>query len=115
MKRVEAGERLTIYLERTDHLGRIPTYAAIVERAREAGIAGATVLTGVEGFGHASRVHRHRSLSLSDNVPVVVVVVDTSARIDALVGSLGDLAAGATMVRQPVQVVTYRAERGRRR
>ncbi len=115
MKTVERRERLTVYLERTDHHGRVPTYAAIVERARELGVAGATVLAGVEGFGRPSRVHRQRALSLSDDVPVIVIVVDSAARIDALLESLGDLVADVTVARHPVEVITYRADRAPRR
>lgn len=109
------AERLMIYLEQTDHRGSTPAYVEIVERARKADLAGATVLQGIEGFGVTSRVHRHHTLSVVEDVPVVVVVIDTPTRIESFVASLDDMHLEGLVVRQPVEVVAHRPRSTRRR
>lgn len=106
------AERLTIYLEQTDHRGGTPTYVEIVDRARKAGLAGATVLQGAEWFGVTSRVHRHHALSVIDDIPVVVVVIDTPSKIGSFVASLDDLHLEGLVVRQRVEVLAHRSRSG---
>jgi len=109
------AERLMIYLEQTDHRGSTPAYVEIVERARKAEMAGATVLQGIEGFGVTSRIHRHHALSVVEDVPVVVIVIDTPTRIDSFLASLDDMHLECLVVRQPVEVVAHRPRSARRR
>lgn len=104
-----------IYLEQTDHRGSTPAYVEIVERARKAHLAGATVLQGIEGFGAASRVHRQHALSVVEDVPVVVVVIDTPSRIESFATSLDDMHLAGLVVRQPVEVIAHRPRSTRRR
>ena len=101
------SERLTIYLEQTDHR-RVADYVEIVERARAHGLAGATVLEGVEGFGTSSRVHRRQHLAIRADAPVVVVIVDTPERIDGFLPEVEPLVRHGLVVRQPVEVVIHR-------
>jgi PII-like signaling protein len=68
-----------------------PLYTEIVHRAHGAGLAGASVFRGIEGFGASSMIHTARLLSLSENLPVAVVVVDTAERIRAFLPLLDDL------------------------
>lgn len=78
--RIFIGERA-----RHDHH---PLYEAIVRAARDAGLAGATVLRGVMGYGHAGRIESAKILDLSDDLPVVVEIVDAEARIQAFLPTL---------------------------
>ena len=102
------SERLTIYVEQTLHHGRVPAFVEIVERARAAGLAGATVLQGAEGFGGSARVHRSHPLSVRSDVPVVVTIVDTPEQIDRFIPEVERLLPRGLMVRQPVEVVLHR-------
>jgi uncharacterized protein len=105
------AERLTIFVEQTDRLGRNPLFTEIVRKAREAGLAGATVLHGVEGFGASSRVHAPAAIHVSEDVPVVIVIVDDHDRIGAFLTVIEELVSGGLVVRQPVEVVIHRARR----
>lgn len=103
-----SAERLTIYVPQMHHRGHVPDYVKIVERARRFRMAGATVLHGSRGFGRSSTVHRRRSLSVADDVPVAVLVVDTAERVDAFLDDIADMVPDAVVSRHPVQVVIHR-------
>lgn len=102
------AERLTIYLEQTEHHGGVPEFVEIVERARAAGLAGATVAQGMEGFGGSAQLHRRRAFSVRADVPVVVTIVDTTERVDRFLAEVEHLMARGLIVRQPVEVVIHR-------
>lgn len=102
-----AGERLTIFIGETDQHHHKPLYTEIVHRAHAAGLAGATVLRGLEGYGASRHIHTTRILSLSEDLPVVVVIVDTAPRIDAFLPALDELITEGLVVREPVQIVKY--------
>jgi uncharacterized protein len=99
------AERLSIYLSQTEHHGHAADYVEIVSRARRAGMAGATVLQGTEGFGSSSTVHRQHAMAVSEERPVVVVVIDITARIDAFLSGVADVATQALIVRKRVEVL----------
>ena len=105
------AERLRIILGESDQHRHRPVYVEIVQRARSAGMAGATALHGISGFGASSRVHHAHTLRLSVDRPVVVVIVDRPQRIDEFAAGLDDLITGGLVLRQPVEVV--RAHRPR--
>lgn len=107
MKTEGLAERLTIFLGESDQHHHKPLYTEIVHRAHAAGLAGATVLRGIEGFGASNHVHTARILRLSEDLPVVVVIVDSSERIDAFVADLDELISEGLVVREPVDVVKY--------
>lgn len=109
------AERLSVYLDQTAHHGRVSTFVSIVERARALHMAGLTVLQGVEGFGGSARIHRRHALAARDDVPVVIIVVDTAERIDALLAETEPLLSHGMVVRQPVDVVLHRGGGSRRR
>lgn len=75
--------RMRIYLGESDRLGHIPLHEAIVKRAREEGLAGATVLKGVLGFGASDHIRTSKLLDLSGDMPLVVEIVDISEKIEA--------------------------------
>ncbi|GAA2578936.1 DUF190 domain-containing protein [Streptomyces tubercidicus] len=90
--------RLTVLVGEQDVWHHKPLYAEIVHRAREAGLAGASVFRGIEGFGADSLVHTQRLLSLSEDLPVAIVIVDTGERIRAFLPQLDELLAGGGLV-----------------
>lgn len=106
------AEQLTIYLSQKEHRGRAPDYVNIVEQARRAGLAGATVLQGLEGYGASGRAH-HRKLAVGEDLPVVVIIVDDAEQIEAFLARIGALLAKALVLRQPTEVVVKRVGRGR--
>lgn len=107
MKLEGPGERLSIYIGESDQHGHRPLYTEIVERAHDAGLAGATVVRGFEGFGASSRIHTARILRMSEDLPVVIIIVDQPDRIDAFLPMLDDLIDEGLVVREQVEVVKY--------
>ena len=83
MKLEGTGKLLRIFIGEEDHLNRKPLYQVFVERAREFGMAGATVLRGVESYGAGSRIHTAKLLELSEDLPLVIEIVDTEEKVDA--------------------------------
>jgi PII-like signaling protein len=106
------GKLVRIFIGESDRWHGRPLYQAIVERARERGLAGATVIRGIEGFGAKSHLHTSRILRLSEDLPVVIEIVDTTERIDELVPVLEEMVADGLVTIESVQIVTYRAVRG---
>ncbi|MFZ0390084.1 MAG: DUF190 domain-containing protein [Calditrichia bacterium] len=78
----EKGHLLRIFIGESDRCEGMPLYEWIVKKAREAGLAGATVLRGLEGFGARSRIHTSKILRLSEDLPVVIEIVDTLQKIE---------------------------------
>jgi PII-like signaling protein len=72
-------------------IGHTPVYTEIVRRAHAAGLAGASVFRGIEGFGSSRVIHTSRIVSLSDNLPAMIVIVDVAERIDAFLPQLTEL------------------------
>lgn len=103
--------RMSIFLGADDRWHHKPLYHEIVKRARDAGLAGATVLRGVEGYGLSSRVHTTRLLDLAEDLPILVVVVDTEQRIRAFLPELDELITDGAVVLDEVEVITYRGGR----
>ena len=99
---------LRIYIGEADHVSGKPLYQAIVERLRERGVAGATVLRGIEGFGANAHLHTTRLLRLSEDLPVVIEVVDEEERLRAVLPELDALVGDGLITIQPVDVVAYR-------
>ena len=98
-----------IYIGESDqHDGR-PLYQAIVARLRELGIAGATVLRGIEGFGAHAHLHTTRLLRLSEDLPVLIEVVDSEGRINAVLPELDRMVKDGLITMEKVQVIAYRA------
>jgi hypothetical protein len=103
------GRLLRIFVGEADRHGRKPLYQAIVAMLREEGIAGATVLRGIEGFGAHSRLHTARILRLSEDLPVVIEVVDRAERIERVLPRLDEMVADGLMTLETVQIIAYRA------
>jgi PII-like signaling protein len=101
---------LRIYLGESDRLHGKPLYQALVEYLRKEGIAGATVFRAIEGYGAHSHIHTARVLRLSEDLPLVVDVIDRADRIEAVLPELDRMLDGGLIVSLDVNVVTYRAQ-----
>ncbi|NGO69664.1 DUF190 domain-containing protein, partial [Streptomyces boncukensis] len=99
--------RLTVFIGENDTWRHRPLYSEIVHRARAAGLAGASVFRGIEGFGASSLVHTSRLLSLSEDLPVAIVVVDAEARVRAFLPQLDELVSEGLVILDEVEVIRY--------
>jgi PII-like signaling protein len=102
---------LRVFIGESDKLGHLPLYEAIVKRARDADLAGATVLKGVLGFGATARIRTQKILDLSCDLPLVVEIVDSEGKIEAFRQDLSKMfekaACGGLMTMEAVRVVHY--------
>lgn len=102
------AELLRIYVGETDKHGSRPLYEAIVEEARKRGMAGATVLRGIMGFGKSSRIHTFKVLRLSEDMPIVIEIVDRPERIAAFLPDLDGMLGEGLVTLERVRVIAYR-------
>jgi PII-like signaling protein len=100
-------KRLTVFVGESDHHGRTPLATEIVQRAHAAGMAGASAFRGIEGYGASNHIHTTRILSLSDDLPIAVVIVDTDERIQAFLPELDELITEGLVILDEVEVVKY--------
>ena len=105
------GKLLRIFIGESDTWHGKPLYQAIVLRLREEGLAGATVIRGIEGFGAKSHLHTSRILRLSEDLPLLIEVVDEAARIDAVLPVLDEMIEDGLVTLEKVEVVNYRANK----
>jgi len=98
---------MRIFLGQADRWERKPLSAALLELFRARGLAGATVMQGVAGFGPDSIVHEAHLLRLSQDLPVVIEVVDTQEHIDAVLGDVDRMMSGGLVTLEKVRVVRY--------
>jgi PII-like signaling protein len=100
---------LRIFIGESDRHGHKPLYEAIVLKARELHLAGATVLRGGMGFGKSSRVHTSKILSLSEDLPLIIELVDREEKINAFLPVLDTMMSGGLVTLEKIQVITYRS------
>ena len=105
--RTERARRLTVFVGEGDRWQHRPVFTEIVHRAHAAGLAGASVFRGVEGYGGSQLIHTTRLLSLSEDLPVAVVVVDEAERIEAFLPQLKGLVRDGLVLLDDVDVVRY--------
>ncbi len=98
---------LRIFVGENDRVNGRPLYEAIIFRAREAHLAGATVLRGPMGFGRSCLLHTTKILRLAENLPVVIEIVDSEAKIDAFLPILDAMMTGGLVTLEKVQVLCY--------
>jgi len=99
---------LRVFIGESDRWNHRPLYEAIVLRARELHLAGATVLRGPMGFGKSSRMHTAKILRLSMDLPIVIEIVDSEEKINKLLPALGQMMSGGMVTLERVQVIDYR-------
>ncbi len=98
---------LRIFIGEDDKCQGRPLYEAIVLKAREMHMAGATILRGPMGFGHSSRLHTTRILRLSEDLPIVIEIVDSQEKIEGFLPALNDLMGSGLVTLEKVQVLQY--------
>ena len=107
MKQQTKAQELTIYIGESDHWKGSPLYAVIVNKLKEIGVAGVTVLHGVEGFGSSGKLHTDRFEVLFQQMPVVIHAVDAPERIAVALAVLDELLTEALVTVQDVQAIRY--------
>lgn len=112
MQLPEHSEILRIFIGESDKYEGRPLYEAIVEEARRRGMAGATVLRGMLGFGVHSRLHSAKVLRISEDLPMVVEIVDKPERIEAFIPDLENMVADGLVTIEKVRVIVYRGKKG---
>lgn len=108
MKLPEQAELLRIFIGESDKYNGKPLYESIVDEARKRGMAGATVLRGTIGFGAHSRIHTAKILRLSEDLPIVVEIVDKPERIEAFLPDLDEMMDEGLVTLEKIRVIIYR-------
>ena len=111
MKISEEGQLLRIFIGESDRWHRRPLYEASILKAREMGIAGATMLRGMMGYGATSRIHTAKILRLSEDLPVVIEIVDSSEKIATFLPAIEEMVQEGLVTLETVQVIHYRGAR----
>ncbi len=109
MKLPEDGMLLRIFIGENDKIRGKPLYEQIVFKARELNLAGATVIRGVMGFGAHSRLHTAKLLRLSEDLPIVIEIVDTEENIKKILPYLDEVVEEGLITLERVKVIKYRA------
>ena len=105
----EEGYLLRIFVGESDKVGHRPLYEVIVLKAREAGLAGATVLRGVMGYGKNSILHTAKILRLSEDLPMVIEIVDSLEKVEAFIPTLDDMITDGLVTVEKVRVIHNRS------
>jgi PII-like signaling protein len=101
------AKRLTVFVGEHDTYQHHSVAQEIVHRAHAAGLAGVTVFRGIEGYGASNHIHTTRLLSLSDDLPLCIVIVDGGEAIDGFVAQLDELVEGGLVIVEDVEVLRY--------
>ena len=110
MRRIDGQSLMVrIYIGDADHRDGMPLYQAIVAFLRERGMAGATVFRGIEGFGANAHLHTTRLLRLSEDLPIIIEVVDEEVRIRAILPELDAMVGDGLITLEKIEVLAYRA------
>ena len=102
-------ELIRVFIGESDRNGGRPPYEIIVETARKKGLAGATVLRGVMGFGAKSRIHTSKILRLSEDLPIIIEIVDATEKIEAFLPELQTLVKDGLITIEKARVLAYRS------
>jgi PII-like signaling protein len=102
-----AQKRLTIFVGESDRHGHTPLATEIMQRAHAAGLAGVSVFRGVEGYGASNHIHTTRILSLSDDLPMAVIIVDSEEQIRPFLDELDELISEGLVILEDVEVIKY--------
>lgn len=100
-----------IFIGESDRWHGVPLYEAIVRKVREMGLAGATVIRGVEGFGANSRIHTAKILRLSEDLPVLIEIVDKEERIATIIPMLDEMISEGLITMERVEIIKYTHEK----
>lgn len=108
MKLPETGILLRVFIGESDTYKGTPLYEAIVKHSRELHMAGATVIRGIMGFGATSRIHSSKMLRLSEDLPIIIELVDTEEKIDLILPFLDEHMKEGLITMESVKVIKYR-------
>jgi len=108
MKISEEGQLLRIFIGESDKWNGKPLYEALVLKAREMGLAGATMVRGLMGYGAASRIHTAKILRLSEDLPIIVEIVDNPEKITSFLPIIDEMVLEGLVTLERVQVILYR-------
>lgn len=111
MKVPENGQLLRLFIGESDKWEGKPLYEAIILKARELNIAGATMLRGMMGYGAASRIHTAKILRLSEDLPVIVEIVDSAEKIATLLPFIDEMVTEGLVTLEDIRVIQYRSPR----
>jgi len=112
MKTEGEGQLVRVFIGESDRWEGKPLYEAIVRKARECGLAGATVLRGLEGFGAHSRIHTAKILRLSEDLPIVIEIADKAERIERFLPELDRMVKEGLITLEKVRILAYRHGEG---
>jgi PII-like signaling protein len=115
MKLSERELRLSIFIDEGDLWHHKPLYSEIVHRAHKAGLAGATVIRGIEGYGATSRIHTTHLFHLNDQLPLLIIIVDTEDRIRGFLPQLEELEIEGLVTLDELEIVRYTVGARKRR
>ncbi|MDI3548612.1 MAG: uncharacterized protein PWR10_2264 [Halanaerobiales bacterium] len=101
------GKILKIYIGETDKWGHEPLYHALIKKFKKAGLAGATVVRGIEGFGLNSRIKSAHILQLSEDLPLIIEVVDKAEKIETILPEVKEMVKEGLITIEDVDVITY--------
>jgi PII-like signaling protein len=104
MSNEEPAVRVSIHVGESDRWHHRPLHTALVEALNAAGVAGATVLRGVEGYGRSSQMHTATILTLSEDLPLIVTFIDSAETVDRVMPILDDMVPGGLIVLEDVRV-----------
>lgn len=107
MKKVEDGKRLSIFVGENHHHKGVPLFEAIIRKAREQGMSGATIIKGVESFGCHHKIHTTKVLGLAEDMPMVIEIVDSHEKIDAFLPCLDEMMEEGTVTVSDVKIIRY--------
>lgn len=110
MKIPEDAKLLRIFIGENDRWEGKPLFEAIIQKARKDGLAGATVLKGFEGFGAHSRIHTAKILRLSEDLPIVIEIVDSEEKIESFLPALDEMVKEGLITLEKVRVIKYRCD-----
>ncbi|MFZ0962330.1 MAG: DUF190 domain-containing protein [Terriglobia bacterium] len=107
------GERtlMRIHIGESDRWQGLPLYEALIKLLRREGFSGVTVLRGVAGYGSTSRLHTDKVLRLSQDLPIVLEVIEYAERIETLLPKLDDMIGGGLVTLEKVRVILYRSKK----
>lgn len=111
MKLPQDGQLLRIFIGETDSWHGKPLYEAIVLKARELHLAGATVTRGIMGYGADSKIHSTKILRLSDDLPVIIEIVDSAEKIEMIIPFIDEVVTEGLITRENVKVIKYRHDK----
>lgn len=109
MKIPEDGQLLRIFIGESDHWHGRPLYEALILKAREMGLAGATMLRGLMGYGATSRIHTAKLLRLSEDLPVIVEIVDSEEKIALFLPVVDEMVQEGLVTLEAIRVIQYRS------